>query len=93
MLDYTDGCWRKSNSDVNVVVYIEETGWDNKRMGSYEYVVGGGVGHVEYLEESRSQDHEEEDAEQPGTNLRGLLLLLNLRKATSGLRDLSRLAF
>jgi hypothetical protein len=60
---------------------------------SDEYVVGGGVGHVEYLEEGGADDDEEEDAEQPRSYLRGLFFFLNGGMHTGARRDLSRLAF
>jgi len=43
---------------------------------SDEDVVGGTVGHVEDLEESGADDDEEENAEQPWTDLRSLLFFL-----------------
>lgn len=59
---------------------------------SEEDVVSGRVSHAEELEEGGAEDDEEEDAEQPGTDLRGFLFFLHGRTLTGGLRDLSRLA-
>ena len=48
------------------MVYDVLSGYESVRlvlkMRSDEDVVSGGVGHVEYLEEGRTDDHEKEDA-------------------------------
>ena len=52
--------------EMELMVYDVLSGYESVRlvlkMRSDEDVVSGGVGHVEYLEEGRTDDHEEEDA-------------------------------